>query len=38
MLYYVKRIFRRFYRVESARFSEGAGLGLAMVKEIGKRG
>ena len=29
-------IFRRFYRVESARFSEGAGLGLAMVEDIVK--
>ena len=24
----------RFYRVEAARFSEGTGLGLAMVKDI----
>ncbi len=31
-----ERIFRRFYRVESARFSEGAGLGLAMVEDIAK--
>ena len=31
-----ERIFRRFYRVEAARFSEGAGLGLAMVKDIAK--
>ena len=31
-----ERIFRRFYRVEAARFSEGAGLGLAMVKDIVK--
>ncbi len=31
-----ERIFRRFYRVEAARFSKGAGLGLAMVKDIAK--
>ncbi len=31
-----ERIFGRFYRVEAARFSEGAGLGLAMVKDIAK--
>lgn len=28
------RIFGRFYRVEAARFTEGTGLGLAMVKDI----
>ena len=31
-----ERIFRRFYRVEAARFSEGTGLGLAMVEDIAK--
>lgn len=31
-----ERIFGRFYRVEAARFSEGTGLGLAMVKDIAK--
>ncbi len=30
------RIFGRFYRAETARFSEGTGLGLAMVKDIAK--
>ena len=31
-----ERIFGRFYRVEAARFSEGTGLGLAMVEDIAK--
>ena len=31
-----EKIFRRFYRVDAARFSEGTGLGLAMVKDIAK--
>lgn len=30
------RILGRFYQVEAARFSEGTGLGLAMVKDIAK--
>ena len=30
------RIFGRFYQAEAARFSEGTGLGLAMVKDIAK--
>ena len=33
---HMDRIFGRFYRVEAARFSEGTGLGLAMVKDIAK--
>ena len=31
-----EKIFGRFYRAEAARFSEGTGLGLAMVKDIAK--
>ena len=31
-----EKIFGRFYRGDSARFSEGTGLGLAMVKDIAK--
>lgn len=31
-----EKIFNRFYRAEAARFSEGTGLGLAMVKDIAK--
>ena len=30
------RIFGRFYQAEAARFSEGTGLGLAMVRDIAK--
>lgn len=31
-----EKIFGRFYRADTARFSEGTGLGLAMVKDIAK--
>ena len=31
-----EKIFGRFYRADPARFSEGTGLGLAMVKDIAK--
>ena len=31
---HIARVFDRFYRVEAARSSEGAGLGLALVKSI----